>query len=155
VPHGENDVARKDRIPVVFDTNLFISRFLRRKKNSVTQRIFNLWLTHRRLQLIISQPILDEYLGVLEMLGAAPPKLASLANYLSTAQTVTQVNLGKRFSLSRDADDNKFLDTAHAGKAKFLITRDNDLLDIPKTTLRGLRFRIVSPVELLQQLSEL
>lgn len=148
-------MARNDRVPVVFDTNLFITRLLRHKKNSVNQRVFNLWLVRRRLQLLISHPILDEYLGILAMLGAAPPKLASLEHYLSTAKTVTQVNLGKRLYLSRDSDDNKFLDTAHAGRAKFLITRDNDLLDIAKTDLRGLRFQIVSPIELLQQLGEL
>lgn len=148
-------MTRKDRIPVVFDTNLFITRLLRRKKNSVNQRVFNLWLVRRRLPLIVSRPILDEYLGILAMLGASSPKLASLEYYFSTAKTVTQINLGKRFYLSRDLNDNMFLDTAHAGKAKFLITRDNDLLDIPKTELRGLRFSIVSPIELLQQLGEL
>lgn len=109
----------------------------------------------RRLQLIISRLIVEEYLGTLAMLGATPQNLARLENYLSLANTVTQVNLGKRFNLSRDADDNKFLDTAYSGKAKFLITRDKDLLDIPKADLRGLRFQIVSPVELLQQLDEL
>jgi putative PIN family toxin of toxin-antitoxin system len=148
-------VARKDRIPVVFDTNLFITRFLRHKKNSINQRVFNLWLVHRRLQLVISRPILDEYLGILSMLGATPRKLASLEKYLSTAKTVTQVNLGKHFYLSRDLDDNKFLDTAYVGKVKYLVTRDNDLLDIPKINLRGVRFQIVSPFELLQRLNEL
>jgi putative PIN family toxin of toxin-antitoxin system len=148
-------VARKDRIPVVFDTNLFITRLLRRKKNSINQRVFNLWLMRKRLQIVISRPILDEYLGTLAMLGATPQNLARLEIYLATAKTVTQVNLGKRFSLSRDPDDNKFLDTAYVGKAKYIVTRDHDLLDIPKSDLRGLRFQIVSPFEFLQQLSEL
>ncbi len=89
------------------------------------------------------------------MLGASPQKLASLGQYLLTAKTVTQVNPGKRFYLSRDPDDNKFLDAAHAGRAKFLVTRDNDLLDIPEADLQGLRFQIVSPFDLLQELGEL
>ncbi|MDT5123623.1 MAG: uncharacterized protein QOC96_3105 [Acidobacteriota bacterium] len=89
------------------------------------------------------------------MLGAIPQNLARLETYLSMTKTVTQVNLGLRFYLSRDPDDNKFLDTAYVGKAKYLITRDNDLLDIPKASLRGLRFQIVSPIELLRQLGEL
>ena len=132
-------MARKDRTPVVFDTNLFVARLLRRKKNSINQLVFNLWLMRRRLQLIISRPLVDEYLGTLAMLGATPQNLARLENYLSLANTVTQVNLGKRFNLSRDPDDNKFLDTAYVGKAKFLVTRDKDLLDIPKADLRGLK----------------
>lgn len=65
-------MVRKDRIAVVFDTNLFITRLLRHKRNSLNQRVFNLWLVRRRLQLVISRPILDEYLGVLAMLGATP-----------------------------------------------------------------------------------
>jgi putative PIN family toxin of toxin-antitoxin system len=109
----------------------------------------------RRLQLVISRPIVEEYLGVLEMLGADSKNLADLENYFATANTVTQVNLGKRLFLSRDSDDNKFLSTAHVGKAKYIVSRDNDLLDIPKTDLQGLRFQIVSPFELLQQLEEL
>ncbi|MGI8544071.1 MAG: putative toxin-antitoxin system toxin component, PIN family [Aridibacter sp.] len=148
-------MARKDRIPVVFDTNLFVARLLKRKKNSINQRTFNLWLVQRRLQLIISRPIVEEYLGVLEMLGADSQNLANLENYLSTANTVTQVNLGKRLFLSRDADDNKFLSTAYIGKAKYVVSRDNDLLDILKTELRGFRFQIVNPFELLEQLDEL
>jgi putative PIN family toxin of toxin-antitoxin system len=138
-------VARKDRIPVVFDTNLFVARMLRRNKTSINQRVFDLWIVRRRLQLIISHPILDEYLGVLEMLGASPQKLTSLKNYLLTAKTVTIIDPGKRFYLSRDPDDNKFLDAAHAGKAAFLVTRDNDLLDIPKADLQGLRFQNCQP----------
>ena len=148
-------MARKDRVPVVFDTNLFITRLLRHKKGSINQRAFDLWLVRRRLQLLISRPILDEYLGALEMLGTTPRNLARLENYLAAADTVTQVNLGKRLYLSRDPDDNKFLDTAYVGKAKYLVTRDNDLLEIPKARLRGLRFQIVSPFELLQKLDEL
>lgn len=148
-------MARKERIRVVLDTNLFITRLLRRKKTSINQRVFNLRLMRRPLQLIISRPVLDEYLGTLEMLGATPRNLTRLENYFSIAKTVSQVNLGKRFYLSRDSDDNKFLDTAYAGKAKYLVTRDNDLLDIPKSDLRGLRFETVSPLELLRQLDEL
>ena len=93
--------------------------------------------------------------ATLAMLGALPQNLSRLENYLTTAKHVTQVNLGKRFSLSRDPDDNKFLATAYVGRAKFLVTRDADLLDIPKADLRGTRLQIVSPIELLQQLGEL
>ena len=109
-------MARKERIPVVFDTSLSITRFLRHKKNSINQRVINLWLVRRRLQLIISRPILDEYLGVLEMYGAKPENLFRLEHRLLTSKTVTKVNLGKRFQLCRDPNDNMFLDTAYAFK---------------------------------------
>ena len=147
-------MAREGRIPVVFDTSLFITRFLRRKRASVNQRVINLWLVRRRLQLIVSRPVLNEYLGVLEAQGAKPVNLARLEDRLLNSVTVTSVNLDKRFRLCRDPDDDMFLDTAHAGRAKFLVSRDNDLLEIPKTDLRGLRFQIVSPLEFLRQLGE-
>ena len=78
-------MARKDRIPVVFDTNLFVARLLRRKKNSINQRVFNLWLMRKNLQLVIGRSVLEEYLGTLSTLGALPQNLARLEIYLATA----------------------------------------------------------------------
>ena len=78
-------MARKDRIPVVFDTNLFVARLLRRKKNSINQRVFNLWLMRKNLQLVIGRSVLEEYLGTLSTLGALPQNLARLKIYLATA----------------------------------------------------------------------
>ncbi len=89
------------------------------------------------------------------MHGAKPENLVRLEHRLLTSKTVTHVNPGKRFQLCRDPNDNMFLDTSYAGKAKFLISRDKDLLEIPEHELRGLRFQIVSPFEFLQQLGEL
>ncbi|MGI8545484.1 MAG: PIN domain-containing protein [Aridibacter sp.] len=57
---------KKDRIRVVFDTNLFIARFSKHKRNGVNRRVIDLWQEQRRLQLIVSQPLIDEYLYVLE-----------------------------------------------------------------------------------------
>jgi len=52
-----------------------------------------------------------------------------------------------------EADISKIVATL--GKAKYLVTRDSDLLDIPKASLRGIRFQIVTPFELLRLLDEL
>lgn len=57
---------KKNRVRVVFDTNLFIARFIKHKRNSVNRRVIDLWQEQRRLQLIVSQPLIDEYLYVLE-----------------------------------------------------------------------------------------
>jgi putative PIN family toxin of toxin-antitoxin system len=147
---------KRARIPVVFDTNLFVTRFIKHDRHGINRRVMDLWQSQRKLQLIISPPVKREYLRVLEAYaGIAPDVLKLLEARLDTASYVTQVNLGTRFRLSRDATDNKFLDTARVGKAKYLVSRDRDLLDIPKADLRGLRFEIVTPLELLQELGEL
>lgn len=147
---------RKNRIPVVIDTNLFITRFLHHKRNGLNRRVIDLWQAHRRLQLIVSQPIVREYLYVLEHYVVVPPKrLKMVETRLATALYVTSVNLGKRFYLSRDTKDNMLIDTAHIGKAKFLVTLDKDLLEIPKNELKGFRFEIVTPFEFLQKIGEI
>lgn len=143
-------VRKKDRIPVVFDTNLFITRFIRHNPRGINRRVLNLWQEQRRLQLILSPPLEDEYLYVLEnYIGISAELLARLRTRLNIATYVSRVNLGTRIYLSRDPKDNMLLDTAHVGNAKFLITRDNDLLDIPQSELQGFRFQIVTPLQFL------
>ena len=147
---------RKDRIPVVFDTNLFITRFMRHKRHGINRRVFDLWQSQRKLQMIVSPPIKYEYLRVLETYVGVPAEmLKQLEKRLDVASYVTHVNLGTRFGLSRDPEDNKFIETARVGRAKFLVSRDSDLCDIPVSDLQRFRFRIVSPLELLEELGEL
>lgn len=149
-------ILKKDRIPVVFDTNLFITRFIRHNRDGLNRRVIDLWQEQRKLQLILSQPIRDEYLLTLERRAQIPQEiLEKIALRLDTASYVTCVNLGKRFYLSRDPKDNMLLDTAHIGKAKYLITRDNDLLDTPAADLQGVRFQILTPFQFLNTIGEL
>jgi predicted nucleic acid-binding protein len=63
---------------------------------------------------------------------------------------VTLVNLGRRDDDCRDSDDNVFLSTARAGKAKYLVTNDRDLLDLPESVRRALPFLIKKPDEFLR-----
>ena len=56
--------------------------------------------------------------------------------------------------MSRDPDDNLLLATAVAGKAKFLITHDRDLLDLPEAQRRKFKFEIVTPGDFLARLEE-
>lgn len=149
-------MQKKDRVPVVFNTNLIIKRYLKHSRNGLNRRVFDLWREQRALQLVISAPIKNEYLFVLENYARVSPSLlTSFANRLDTATKVTQVNLGSRFDLSRDPKDNMFLDTAHVGRAEFLISNDKDLLDIPKSDLQGFRFSIVTPFEFLQAVGKI
>lgn len=145
---------RKDRIPIVADTNVVIGYYLSRNSKSAISRIFHLWRDLRKLQLVISQEMIDEYLEILERLAISPQRVEKLKEILSTSPIVTPVNLGVRPTASRDADDNIILATAIVGKAKFLITGDRDLLDISAKDKKKFKFEILRPAEFLARLEE-
>jgi putative PIN family toxin of toxin-antitoxin system len=143
---------RKIRVPVVLDTNVIVGFFLSKTRQSANARVFDSWLITHRLQLIVSAPIIAEYLELLERVGIEIGRIESFKLRMQAGTTVTRVNLGKRFMFSRDPDDNTLLDTAHTGRARYLVTNDRDLLEIPSKERRGFRFEIVRPAELLHLL---
>ena len=143
---------RKDRLPVVVDINIYIVPYIKHKRTGAARRIFDLWLFERKLQLILSPPLESEYLGILRMLGANEKFLQMQKIRFHYASNVTFTNLRKRSYLSRDPKDNMLIDTAYTGKAKFLITKDADLLEIPKRALKGYRFSIIKPNEFLKEI---
>ncbi|MFQ5639155.1 MAG: putative toxin-antitoxin system toxin component, PIN family, partial [bacterium] len=83
-----------------------------------------------------------------------PKKLVtSFLTSLNESGTVSHVNLGKRLIDSRDPKDNPFLSTAATGRAKYLITNDNDLLEIPEVKKRRYKFKILTPAQFLRAFS--
>lgn len=140
---------RKDRVPVVFDTNVIVGALLSTKRQSANQRVYQLWL-HRQLQLIVSPEIAAEYLELIERLFFSPLLAETFRKRLQRHDIITHVNLGARFTESQDPDDNLMLAKAAVGKAAFLITHDHDLLDIQSVQRRRFKFEIVTPVEFLK-----
>lgn len=145
---------RKDRIAVVLDTNVLVGYYLSRKKDSAGSKVYLLWRTRRQLQLIISDEVMVEYLEILERLGVPALRINRLKDRIGKRETVTHVRLGARPTESRDPDDNLMLATAAAGRAKFLVTNDRDLLDIPAAGHRKFKFAVVTPAEFLAGLEE-
>lgn len=144
---------RKQRTLVVFDTNVIVGQLLSKTRRSANARVYDLWLVRRALQLVVSPPVIDEYLELLERIGIESARITRFHQRILTASTVTRVNLGKRFAVSRDVDDDVLLATAQAGRASYLVTNDRDLLDIPSVERRPFAFEIVKPSELLRALS--
>jgi putative PIN family toxin of toxin-antitoxin system len=151
---GGSVPPRRGRIPVVLDTNVVLGFYLSRSRHSANALVFRLWRDQRRIQLTVSEALVAEYVEILLRLGIDESLVTRLRQRLETRRTVTRVNLGRRFEASRDPDDNLLLATAVAGRAKFLITNDRDLLDIPEEDRRGLRFEIVTPQAFLRSLAE-
>ena len=140
---------RKERIAVVLDTNVVLGYYLSQRPLSTNSRVFRLWRDERKLQLIVSDPIMEEYLEVLVRLKVAEKQIELLADRLRRRRTVTHVQLGARSRASRDPGDNPILATAMAGRAKFLVTNDRDLLDIGPTEKRKFKFEIITPAKFL------
>jgi putative PIN family toxin of toxin-antitoxin system len=145
---------RKDRTTVVLDTNVLIAYYLSKKKDSANSKVFLLWRTRRRLQLIVSDEVVSEYLEVLQRLGVPQVRIERLAERIRSRQTVSHTKLGTRPTESRDPDDNLILATAVVGKAEYVVTNDRDLLDIPDSVRKKFRFFIVTPSQFLDQLEQ-
>ncbi|MGB7922018.1 MAG: putative toxin-antitoxin system toxin component, PIN family [Pyrinomonadaceae bacterium] len=145
---------RKDRTAVVLDTNVLIAYYLSKKKDSANSKVFLLWRTRRRLQLIVSDEVVTEYLEVLQRLGVPQVRINRLEERIKSRQTVNHTKLGARPTESRDPDDNLILATAVAGKAEYVVTNDYDLLDISEPAKKKFKFSIVTPGQFLDRLEE-
>lgn len=143
---------RKDRIPVVLDTNVFIRNFKSRSRQSPNKVIVRLWLVERWLQLIVSDPVIEEYLDIFrDVIQMDEETLEQWRIRLTADPRSTPVRLGRKYSESRDPNDNLMLATAYAGKAAYLITNDRDLLELSEGFRKTVRFEIVSPEQFLHE----
>jgi putative PIN family toxin of toxin-antitoxin system len=144
-------VARKLRIAVVLDTNVFVRSFKSRSRGSPNKRVVRLWLLERQLQLVVSRDLIAEYLGVFhDVLGMDDESTAAWRDRFVGDRRATVVRLGRRFTHSRDPDDNLLLAIAAVGNAEYLITNDLDLLELPDNVQRNLPFAIVTPKHFLE-----
>ena len=146
--------TRKERIAVVLDTNILIANYLGKNPKSAVKKIFALWRIQRKLQLIVSNETVAEYLEILERLDIPSKRIGAFSERIEKRLTVTKVSLGKIPAESRDADDNLVLATALVGKADFLITNDKDLLDISESDKKKFKFSIATPTEFLRAIGE-
>src|SRR5713226_8613830 len=143
-------VQRKRRIPIVADTNVFVRSFKTRNPASANRRVIRLWLWEKRLQLIFSPHVVAEYLEIFaEVLGMDAQTIEEWRLRFEEDRRCTLIHLARRYTESRDPDDNLLLATAFAGRAEYLITNDLDLLELTEDFKRTLPFAILSPQEFL------
>ena len=110
---------------LVLDTNIFVSSliFARGSPAQVLTAI-----RERRIIHLVSDPIVEEYLRVLEYPRIRRFKkitdafIADIAAYL--VYQTERVELASTIRLSPDPDDDVFLETAVDGKASLLVTGD-------------------------------
>jgi putative PIN family toxin of toxin-antitoxin system len=83
-----------------------------------------------------------------------PEELEKLVRLIAARANVVQTS--GELKICRDPDDNEILEAAIRGKARYLVTRDDDLkrdLDLIKA-LRRRRVRVVSVRQFLRRLSQ-
>lgn len=113
---------------VVLDTNTLISALL---FSGTASRLVPLWQSHR-ITVLVSKAILQEFLRVL-----AYPKFDLSSDEIKgligdeVLPFVETVQVRHHLAVvRRDPDDDKFLECAVAGRAKYLVTGDQDLLEL-------------------------
>ena len=125
-------------------------------------RLFIDFVAGGRLALYVSDAIIEE---VRDLLGR--PRIRAKNPTITDASAEESVNRIRHvaaridpvpalFTLARDPDDERYLNLAIAAAADYLVTRDNDMLDL----MRDAAFRaqyptltILDPVALLQTLN--
>lgn len=107
------------RICVVLDTHVVVSAHL--NAEGYERHVLDLVLA-RKLQLLVSQPILDEYEGLLRRpkFSIQPRQVMRSLRLLRAAAKV--VRPLRELDITRDAADNRFLERADAAKADYLVT---------------------------------
>jgi putative PIN family toxin of toxin-antitoxin system len=109
-------------------------------------------LLERRLQLILSREIIEEYLEIFaDILDMDKETLEKWRSRFEEDKRSSVIGLGRRFTESRDPEDNIFLATAYCGRAQYLVTNDRDLLDLPMDFQSRLPFLILTPSKFIQE----
>ena len=85
-------VRKKDRILVVIDTNVFIANHLSTNLKSPNVAIIRLW-RERKLQLIVSDDIAQEYFGTLAELDIPENLVTNFLTSLRESGTATALDL--------------------------------------------------------------
>jgi len=108
---------------VIIDTNVIISAALRDRD---PETIILFVAERPDFQWIVSDPIIEEYKGVLSRarFALAQDLLQKWCELIDALTTKIEVNV--RVDFPRDRQDAKFLECALACEADYLITGDND-----------------------------
>ena len=129
---------------VILDTNVFVSGVF---FTGPPYRILEAW-RDGKLQLVISEDILEEYRRVGEVLVERFPSI-DLRPFLALMTVSAEMSPSKRFAapLCDDPDDDMFIACALASKCKMIVSGDKHLLKMSE--FRGIK--VLSPREFVDQ----
>jgi putative PIN family toxin of toxin-antitoxin system len=105
---------------IVLDTNVLLISL---PKLSPYRPIFDAFLSGK-IKLLVSTEILNEYVEILEKKTSVAVAKNVLNLILSNENTILQEVYYRWHLIEKDPDDNKFIDCAVAGSAKYIVTDD-------------------------------
>ena len=132
---------------VVIDANVFVSAIFGGVPLEAVTKAFN------RDTVFISPSIEEELLGLPDKLQRKlnPEQILEFKNLVRKLLVHTKMVKPKhKLKVCRDQKDNAYLELCLVSKADFLVTGDNDLLDIPRDELlsSGLEnLKVLTPAE--------
>lgn len=128
-------------IKIVLDTNVFISGLL---YGGMSYKILKL-ITDNKLQLCASEELAKEVVEKFKAHEASEEQIVDVEKYLRKEGVLSIPTI--KVTVSRDPKDNYLLELAETSEADYLITRDKDLLELPKK--RWKNTKIIKPEEFL------
>jgi putative PIN family toxin of toxin-antitoxin system len=113
-------------VRIVLDTNVLVSGIF---WSGVPFKILEYWI-QEKYKALITEPILLEYEATLNRISKG--KKDDLINswILFIVENGIVIDVKKKFNLSIDPDDNKFIDCAVSGNAQYIVSGDAHLLDL-------------------------
>jgi len=114
---------------VVLDTNVFISGIF---FSGPPSQILKAW-ANKKFQLVLSQPILDEYQRVSEELSSKffSIDISQILDFVMIHGLFVDTQ-GYSIAVCDDSDDDKFIECALAGNCEIIISGDKHLLKLSK-----------------------
>lgn len=112
---------------IILDTNVFISGIF---WSGPPYQILKAW-QNRKINLAVSQEIIDEYDRVSKALSEQYPSI-DLTPFIELLAINSKMYAPLKLNepISRDPDDDKFIACALAARIKFIVSGDKDLLTI-------------------------
>ena len=140
---------------VVLDTNVWVSAFL--NPHGFPAKLLEAWAAGA-FQVVISVPLMEELARTLSerrlvlKYGYSDQDIREYLEHIASRSRV--VTLAQGLALSRDPKDDPVIQTALAGGAQFLVSRDEDLTrDQPLAAhLATRRITVLTVARLLQHL---
>ena len=143
-------------VRVVVDTNILVSDIL--VSQGMPNRLLRSW-QQGHMQLLTAPSLIAEVDRTLRKprirrkYQLAEADIRALVESLEGAEHVTPLPHEQLPLVSRDTNDDPFLAVAFAGSADYLVTGDNDLLDLTHNPALG-SIRIVTVREFLEILTQ-
>ena len=129
----------------VIDTNIFISGI---HWSGASEKILIEWFDNK-FDLISSEEIIQEIAKTLFNFKKYMP-IEDIIHWISIIESKAIIIVPKVSfnAVKTDPDNNKFIDTAVEGDADYIVSQDNDLLDIKE--FHGIK--IISPIDFIKEL---